>query len=55
MVLRVLTLLKPLWKVNRLHRGKVFVEFFKAIGYVIPLMDALYASYYTKEHGYFNS
>ncbi|BAF07797.1 Os02g0147300 [Oryza sativa Japonica Group] len=43
------TVLKPLWKGIRSHRGKVLAAFLKAIGFIIPLMDALYASYYTKE------
>ena len=33
----------------RTHRGKGLAAFLKAIGYLIPLMDAEYASYYTKE------
>lgn len=43
------SVLKPLWKGIRSHRGKVLAAFLKAIGFIIPLMDALYASYYTKE------
>lgn len=43
------TVLKPLWKGIRTHRGKVLAAFLKAIGFIIPLMDATYASYYTKE------
>eukprot|EP00899_Mesostigma_viride_P016403 jgi/Mesvir1/24764/Mv22020-RA.1 len=43
------TVLKPLWKGIRSHRGKVLAAFLKAIGFIIPLMDAMYASYYTKE------
>ncbi|CAK9854830.1 unnamed protein product [Sphagnum jensenii] len=43
------SMLKPLWKGNRSHRGKVLAAFLKAIGFIIPLMDAMYASYYTKE------
>ncbi|KAI7735637.1 hypothetical protein M8C21_031953 [Ambrosia artemisiifolia] len=43
------TVLKPLWKGIRSHRGKVLAALLKAIGFVIPLMDASYASYYTKE------
>ena len=31
------------------HRGKGLAAFLKAIGYLIPLMDAEYANYYTKE------
>ena len=30
-------------------RGKGLAAFLKAIGYLIPLMDAEYANYYTKE------
>jgi len=41
--------LKPLWYGIRRHRGKGLAAFLKAIGYIIPLMDAEYASYYTKE------
>ncbi|BDA41401.1 Splicing factor 3B subunit 1 [Coccomyxa sp. Obi] len=41
--------LEPLWKGIRLLRGKVLAAFLKAIGCIIPLMDAMYASYYTKE------
>ncbi len=41
--------LKPLWYGIRKHRGKGLAAFLKAIGYIIPLMDAEYASYYTKE------
>ncbi|KAK9938797.1 hypothetical protein M0R45_015517 [Rubus argutus] len=43
------SVLKPLWKGTRSHRGKVLAAFLKAIGFVIPLMDAVYASYYTRE------
>ena len=43
------SVLKPLWKGIRSHRGKVLTAFLKAIGFIIPLMDDLYASYYTKE------
>ena len=41
--------LEPLWKGVRLLRGKVLAAFLKAIGYIIPLMDAMYANYYTRE------
>ncbi|TIB12090.1 hypothetical protein E3P89_01776 [Wallemia ichthyophaga] len=41
--------LKPLWLGIRKHRGKALAAFLKAIGFIIPLMDAEYASYYTKE------
>jgi splicing factor 3B subunit 1 len=43
------SVLKPLWKGIRAHRGKVLAAFLKAIGFIIPLMDPVYASYYTKE------
>ena len=43
------SVLKPLWKGIRTHRGKGLAAFLKAIGYLIPLMDAEYANYYTKE------
>lgn len=43
------SVLKPLWKGIRAHRGKVLAAFLKAIGFIIPLMDAVYASYYTRE------
>ena len=43
------SVLKPLWKGVRTHRGKVLAAFLKAIGYVIPLMDSMYANYYTRE------
>ncbi|KAI6182587.1 Splicing factor 3B subunit 1 [Aphelenchoides bicaudatus] len=43
------SVLKPLWKGIRTHRGKGLAAFLKAIGYLIPLMDAEYASYYTTE------
>jgi len=41
--------LRPLWKGIRQHRGKGLAAFLKAIGFVIPLMDANYANYYTRE------
>jgi splicing factor 3B subunit 1 len=41
--------LRPLWYGIRQHRGKGLAAFLKAIGFIIPLMDAEYASYYTKE------
>lgn len=31
------------------YRGKGLAAFLKAIGYLIPLMDAEYANYYTRE------
>lgn len=33
----------------RLHSLQVLAAFLKAIGCIIPLMDATYAEYYTKE------
>ena len=41
--------LKPLWLDIHLHCGKGLVAFLKVIGFIIPLMDPEYASYYTKE------
>ncbi|KAI8917524.1 armadillo-type protein [Powellomyces hirtus] len=41
--------LRPLWAGIKKHRGKGLAAFLKAIGYIIPLMDAEYANYYTKE------
>ena len=46
------SVLKPLWKGIRQHRGKGLAAFLKAIGYIIPLMDAEYANYYTREVRY---
>eukprot|EP01116_Phalansterium_solitarium_P016214 TRINITY_DN3719_c0_g1_i1.p1 TRINITY_DN3719_c0_g1~~TRINITY_DN3719_c0_g1_i1.p1 ORF type:complete len:1198 (+),score=509.99 TRINITY_DN3719_c0_g1_i1:133-3726(+) len=43
------SVLKPLWYGVRQLRGKGLAAFLKAIGYIIPLMDAEYASYYTSE------
>ncbi|XP_075255786.1 splicing factor 3B subunit 1-like isoform X2 [Convolutriloba macropyga] len=43
------SVLKPLWKGIRQHRGKGLAAFLKAIGYLIPLMDAESANYYTRE------
>ena len=43
------TVLQPLWKGIREHRGKGLAAFLKAIGSIIPLMDVEYASYYTRE------
>mmetsp|Transcript_15831 Transcript_15831/g.31775 ORF Transcript_15831/g.31775 Transcript_15831/m.31775 type:complete len:1262 (-) Transcript_15831:1556-5341(-) len=43
------SVLKPLWKGIRQHHGKTLAAFLKAIGFIIPLMDAEYASYYTRE------
>ena len=33
----------------RLLRGKVLAAFLKAVGFIVPLMDAEYAAYYTRE------
>ena len=41
--------LRPLWRGIRKHSGKGLAAFLKAIGFIIPLMDANYASYYTTE------
>jgi splicing factor 3B subunit 1 len=41
--------LKPLWYGIRLHRGKSLAAFLKAIGFILPLMDPEYVSYYIKE------
>jgi splicing factor 3B subunit 1 len=41
--------LKPLWLGTRLHRGKGLAAFLKAIGFIVPLMDPEYPSYYTEE------
>lgn len=43
------SVLRPLWIGIRQHRGKGLAAFLKAIGYIIPLMDSNYASYYTRE------
>lgn len=43
------SVLRPLWKGIRQHRGKGLAAFLKAIGFIIPLMDAHYANYYTRE------
>ncbi|KAF8818747.1 putative U2 small nuclear ribonucleoprotein family protein [Cardiosporidium cionae] len=41
--------LRPLWEGIASHRGKGLAAFLKAIGLIIPLMDAHHASYYTRE------
>eukprot|EP00617_Octactis_speculum_P010595 CAMPEP_0185775084 /NCGR_PEP_ID=MMETSP1174-20130828/81156_1 /TAXON_ID=35687 /ORGANISM="Dictyocha speculum, Strain CCMP1381" /LENGTH=1383 /DNA_ID=CAMNT_0028462555 /DNA_START=24 /DNA_END=4175 /DNA_ORIENTATION=+ len=43
------SVLRPLWKGIRQHRGKGLAAFLKAIGFIIPLMDPNYANYYTRE------
>lgn len=40
---------RPLWKGIQKERSKTLAAFLKAIGYIIPLMDAEHASWYTKE------
>jgi splicing factor 3B subunit 1 len=47
--------LEPLWRGIRSLRGKVLAAFLKAIGHIIPLMDAEHAFYYTREVGYWFS
>ncbi|KAI6141441.1 hypothetical protein BKA82DRAFT_884881 [Pisolithus tinctorius] len=39
----------PLWLGIHQHRRKGLAAFLKAIGFIIPLMDPEYASYYMKE------
>jgi len=41
--------LEPLWNGIKRHRGRSLAAFLKCIGFIIPLMDPEYASYYTKE------
>ena len=41
--------LRPLWQGTRQYRGKGLAAFLKAIGFIIPLMDAEYANHYTRE------
>ncbi|KAF0699523.1 Aste57867_9919 [Aphanomyces stellatus] len=43
------SVIRPLWKGIRQHRGKGLAAFLKAIGYIIPLMDSNCANYYTRE------
>lgn len=40
---------RPRWPGIHQHRGKGLAAFLKSIGYIIPLMDAEYANYYTRE------
>lgn len=42
-------ILKPLWKGIEKHRGKGLAAFLKACGYIIPLMDAEAANYFTNQ------
>lgn len=41
--------LRPLWRGVAEVKGKGLAAFLKAIGAIIPLMDAYHASYYTRE------
>ncbi|KAH3680554.1 hypothetical protein WICPIJ_008245 [Wickerhamomyces pijperi] len=41
--------LEPLWNGIRKHRGRALAAFLKCIGFLIPLMDQEYASYYSRE------
>ncbi|KJE93418.1 splicing factor 3b [Capsaspora owczarzaki ATCC 30864] len=43
------SVLKPLWKGIKHHSGKGLAAFLKAIGHIIPLMDAEYANFYTRD------
>ncbi|EPR61395.1 putative U2 small nuclear ribonucleoprotein family protein [Toxoplasma gondii RUB] len=43
------SVLRPLWKGMGEMRGKGLAAYLKAIGSIIPLMDAYHASYYTRE------
>lgn len=42
-------IIKPLWQGIHNLRNKTLAAFLKAIGYVIPLMEASYANYYARE------
>lgn len=42
-------MLIALWDGITTHRGRGLAAFLKAIGYIIPLMDAEHAGPYTKE------
>ena len=41
--------LVPLWRGVKTARGKALAAFLKAVGCIIPLMDATYAMHYTRE------
>ncbi|CDO91940.1 unnamed protein product [Kluyveromyces dobzhanskii CBS 2104] len=41
--------LEPLWRGIKYNRGRELAAFLKALGFLIPLMDSEYASYYTEE------
>ena len=40
---------KPLWKGIRVQTGKALAAFLKAMGYIVPLMDAQHAFHFTRE------
>jgi splicing factor 3B subunit 1 len=42
------SVLIPLWDGISMYRGKALAAFLKAIGFIIPLMDADHAGEYTK-------
>jgi splicing factor 3B subunit 1 len=42
------SVIRPLWKGSREHKGKCLAAFLKCIGYIIPLMDSNYAKFYTE-------
>ncbi|CAH03005.1 U2 snRNP complex subunit HSH155 [Kluyveromyces lactis] len=41
--------LEPLWRGVKQNRGRELAAFLKALGFLIPLMDPEYASYYAEE------
>jgi len=43
------SVLEPLWHGLRNQNGKALAAFLKAVGHIIPLMDAHYANHYTVE------
>jgi splicing factor 3B subunit 1 len=43
------SVLRPLWKGIKQHRGKGLAAFLKAIGFIIPLMEENHANHYTRE------
>jgi hypothetical protein len=43
------TVVKPLWKGIRQQTGKALAAFLKAMGFIVPLMDAQYAFHFTRE------
>ncbi|PSN69571.1 ARM repeat-containing protein [Corynespora cassiicola Philippines] len=42
-------ILNPLWSGAKRQRGKTLASYLKAIGYIVPLMDEEYSSYYTSQ------